>query len=200
MLFRSVDQKKIKDYEDLSEGNEFHIIVTFWRNQGLDIDKCDIMQELKLSKSVTESYTSLNEDNKVVEYKSVEELLEAFYKVRYEYYQKRIDYQIKKITDTLILNASKYTFIKGIIDGTIVINNKSDDAIYSQLDKIDAIKRVDDSYSYLLNIPCSQLTKEKYQKLKDQIKEDKAKLQEAKKMTVENLWNHDLDELLKVLK
>ena len=78
--------------------------------------------------------------------------------------------------------------------------DKSDDAIYSQLDKIDAIKRVDDSYSYLLNIPCSQLTKEKYQKLKEQIKEDKTKLQEAKKMTVEELWNHDLDELLKVLK
>ena len=103
-------------------------------------------------------------------------------------------------TDTLILNASKYTFIKGIIDGTIVINNKSDDAIYSQLDKINTIKRVDDSYSYLLNIPCSQLTKEKYQKLKEQIKEDKTKLQEAKKITVEELWNHDLDELLKVLK
>lgn len=199
-LDKLVEQKKIKDYEDLSEGNDFHIIVTFWRNQGLDIDKCDIIQELKLSKSVTESYTSLNEDNKVVEYKNVEELLEAFYKVRYEYYQKRIDYQIKRITDTLILNASKYTFIKGIIDGTIVINNKSDDAIYSQLDKIDAIKRIDDSYSYLLNIPCSQLTKEKYQKLKEQIKEDKTKLQEAKKMTVEELWNHDLDELLKVLK
>ena len=127
-------------------------------------------------------------------------MLEAFYKVRYEYYQKRIDYQIKRITDTLILNASKYTFIKGIIDGTIVINNKSDDAIYSQLDKINTIKRVDDSYSYLLNIPCSQLTKEKYQKLKEQIKEDKTKLQEAKKITVEELWNHDLDELLKVLK
>jgi len=145
---------------------------------------------------IIQAFNEMND----AEYKSVEELLEAFYKVRYEYYQKRIDYQIKRITDSLILNASKYTFIKGIIDGAIVINNKSDDAIYSQLDKIDAIKRVDDSYSYLLNIPCSQLTKEKYQKLKEQIKEDKAKLQEAKKMTVEELWNHDLDELLKVLK
>ena len=200
VLDKLVEQKKIKDYEDLSEGNDFHIIVTFWRNQGLDIDKCDIIQELKLSKSVTESYTSLNEDNKVVEYKNVEELLEAFYKVRYEYYQKRIDYQIKKLTEALVINASKYTFIKGIIDGTIVINNKSDDVIYSQLDKIDAIKRVDDSYSYLLNIPCSQLTKEKYQKLKEQIKEDKVKLQEAKKVTVEELWNKDLDELLRMLK
>ncbi len=65
VLDKLVEQKKIKDYEDLSEGNDFHIIVTFWRNQGLDIDKCDIIQELKLSKSVTESYTSLNEDNKV---------------------------------------------------------------------------------------------------------------------------------------
>lgn len=200
VLDKLIDQKKIKDYEDLSEGNDFHIIVTFWRNQGLDIDKCDIMQELKLSKSITESYTSLNEDNKVVEYKSTEELLEAFYKVRYEYYQKRINYIIKNLTDALILNASKYTFIKGIIDGSIVINNKSDDAIYSQLDKIDTIKRINDSYSYLLNIPCSQLTKEKYQKLKEQIKEDKTKLQEAKKITVEELWNHDLDEILKNLK
>ena len=200
VLDKLIDQKKIKDYEDLSEGNEFHIIVTFWRNQGLDIGKCDIMQELKLSKSVTESYTSLNEDNKVVEYKSTEELLEAFYKVRYEYYQKRIAYQIKKITDTLILNASKYAFIKGIIDETIVINNKSDEAIIAQLDKIELIKKVNNSYDYLLNIPCSQLTKEKYQKLKEQLKEDKQKLQEAKKVTVEELWNHDLDEILKNLK
>lgn len=200
VLDKLVEQKKIKDYDDLSEGNDFHIIVTFWRNQGLDIDKCDIMQELKLTKSVTESYTSLDENNKIVEYKSIEELLEAFYNIRYKYYEKRIQSQIEKLTNQLLINASKYLFIKGIIDGDIVISNKSEEVIIKQLDSIDGIKKIDDSYNYLLNIPCSQLTKEKYMKLKEQIKEDKQKLQEAKKVTVENIWNKDLDELLKLIK
>ncbi len=200
VLDKLVEDKKIKDYEDLSDGNNFHINVIFWRNQGLDIDKCNIIQELKLVKSITENYTSLDENNKIAEYKSVEEILEAFYKVRLEFYQKRKLSQINKIKNQLILNASKLNFIKGIIDGTIIISNKSEEFIIKQLETNNNIKKINNNYNYLLNLTCSQLTKEKYNKLKEQVKNDKEQLKSINQIDIKDMWINDLDNLLKELK
>lgn len=199
VLDKLVDEKKIKSYEDLSESNEFKIIVTFYRNQGLDIDTCDIIKELKLVKSVTECYTSLNEDNKVIEYNSVQEILENYYKIRYEYYQKRKDLLIKKLTDKIVLEVSKYTFIKSVIDETIILKNKSVEQIEKQLNKIQYINKQNDSYDYLLNMPMSSITKEKYMKLKETIKNLKAELDTIKSLTIEDMWKTDLTELAKYI-
>lgn len=197
ILDKLVDEKKIKDYDDYSEANNYKIIVTFWRNQGLDIDTCDIIKELKLSKSVTECYTSLNEDNKVIEYKSVKDILENYFNVRYDYYVKRKELLMKKITDKILQDVSKYTFIKGVIDQEILINNKSAEQIEKQLTNIKNIIKINDSYDYLLNMPIYNITKERYLKLKESLKNLKTELKELKELTPESMWLSDLTTLNK---
>ena len=90
ILDKLVENKKIKDYEDKSESNQYNIEVIFFRNEknGFDIDKDDLYSALRLVKSVNESYCSLNEENKVVEYKDIEDILNNYFKVRYKYYEK----------------------------------------------------------------------------------------------------------------
>jgi DNA topoisomerase-2 len=197
ILDKLVETKKIKDYYDYSESNQYNIEVIFYRNEknGLDIDKDDLYKELRLVKSVNESYSSLNEENKVVEYKSIEDILNNYFKVRYKFYENRKENMINKLTNKILMEVSKYTFIKGVIDGDIVLNNKSEEQIIKKIEKIKNIIKVNDSYDYLLNMPLSSITKEKYEKLKESIKELNAQLNALKKETIEDMWKKDLEKL-----
>ena len=95
--------------------------------------------------------------------------------------------------------SSKYLFIKGVVDKTIIVSNKKKDDIIKQLEKIEKIQKVDGSYDYLLRIPIYQLTKEKIDELKEEIKNKKAEYDKVKNETIENMWLEDLKELKKVL-
>ena len=95
--------------------------------------------------------------------------------------------------------SSKYLFIKGVVDKSIIVSNKKKDDIIKQLEKIEKIQKVDGSYDYLLRIPIYQLTKEKIDELKEEIKNKKAEYDKVKNETIENMWLEDLKELKKVL-
>ena len=99
--------------------------------------------------------------------------------------------------DEIMLDASKYTWCKGIIDESIVIKNKKKDDIVKQLDRIDKIIEKDGSYNYLLNMPMSSITKEKMTELTEKIKALKDKIKELQKKTIEEMWLADLDEIEK---
>ena len=165
VLDQLVEDKKIKDYNDYSENGNFKFKVTFFRNQGLDLNNCDVISELKLYKTYTEIYTALNENNLVVEYVSPFEILENYYKIRYNFYIKRKEYLIKELESNIRLLASKYIFIKNVIDGELEIRNKSNEYIINKLNNIKNIIKYKNSYDYLLNMPMSSITKEKYIKL-----------------------------------
>ena len=194
--------KKIKDYHDFSENSEFKIEVTFWRNQdqGLSIDSKNLLTELKLVDPVTENYTSMDENNKVIEYKSIFEIIDSYYDVRLQYYDKRKKYLIKTLTNKILESYSKYLFIKGVIEKSIIISNKSDEDITKQLEKIDKIIKIDDSYNYLLNMPMKSITKVHYEKLKEAIKAMKDELINLKNKKIEDMWLDDLSELKVALK
>ena len=194
--------KKIKDYHDLSENSQFKIEVTFWRNQeqGLSVDSKNLLSELKLISPVTENYTSMDQNNKIVEYNSIFEILDSFYDIRLEYYNKRKKYLVKTLTSKILEMFSKYLFIKGVIDKSIIISNKDDESIIKQLEKVDKIIKINDSYDYLLNMPMKSITKTHYEKLKENIKSLKNELTELKNKKIEDIWLDDLNDLKNALK
>jgi DNA topoisomerase-2 len=104
---------------------------------------------------------------------------------------------MKKITDKILQDVSKYTFIKGVIDQEILINNKSAEQIEKQLINIKNIIKINDSYDYLLNMPIYNITKERYLKLKESLKNLKTELKELKELTPESMWLSDLTTLNK---
>lgn len=194
------DDKKIKEYKDYSENSKFRIEINFYRNQGLNANTPNLLSELKLVEPITENYTSMNDQNKVVEYKSIFEIIDEYYNVRLEYYQKRKDYLIKNLSNKILELYSKFLFIKGVIEKTIIISNKSDEEIIKQLEKVEKIIKLNNSYDYLLNMPMRSITKSNYEKLKETIKNLKNELIDLKKETIEDLWIKDLTELKASLK
>ena len=193
------EAKKIKEYQDLSENGKFKIEVTLFRNNGLTVDTPNLLTELKLVDSITENYTSLNENNKVIEFKSIYEVIDNYYNVRLKYYDIRKNNLIKELTKRILENYSKYLFIKGVIEKEIIISNKPDEDIIKQLEKIEKISKINDSYDYLLNMPMRSITKTQYEKLKNEIKSMKEELTKLKETSNIDMWKDDLKLLKKAL-
>lgn len=187
------DNKIILDWDDLSD-KEFKFIV---KMNPKDLDKLsedEILDKLKLVKKVTENLTCLNANNQIQEFQSAEEILDYYFKVKMEYVGKRKDYLVQELkTDLDILNA-KITFIKAILDKSLVIEKQPKDKIVKNLEKIITVK-VQDSYDYLLNMPLYSLTLEKIKALTETLKNSKLKLKETQEKTLENFWLEDLEEI-----
>jgi DNA topoisomerase-2 len=92
----------------------------------------------------------------------------------------------------MLYDASKYVFIKGVIDDSIVIHKKTNDEIESQLDSIDKIIKKDDSYEYLMSMPIKSMTDERVNKLKENIMKSKEEYKELMSETIQNIWYDEI--------
>jgi len=198
VLDKLEDEKQIKEYKDLSDDGKFKFKVKLSRlDQGIRADDADILEKLKLVTSVTENYTSFDENNKVVEYKTIYELLDHYYDIRLSYYQKRKEWMMADLARKIKESISKYVFINGVITNAIIIAKKEDEQIIKQLEKTEKIIKVNDSYDYLLSMPMRSMTKTHLDKLKEQIKNMKTELDGLRSITVEEMWQKDLNEFKK---
>jgi DNA topoisomerase-2 len=198
VLDNLVEKGTIEDYEDLSDPKtdkfEFTIKVkrVFFESNS-DVDSW--IKVFNLAKPLNEQLNCIDENNRIREFNNIKEILDAFIKIRLEYYQKRKDYLLKKYMEEIQLDVSKYVWCKGVIDETIHIKNKKKDDIVKQLEKTDKIIQKDGSYNYLLNMPMSSITKEKMSELTEKIKNLKELIKETQKQTIEQMWLSDLDEI-----
>ena len=188
------DKKIIRSYADKSNAKtdtfEFDVAMD---PKTLKKTDAEIITILKLSKSVTENFTVIDENNKVVVYNSPEEVIDHYIKLKLHFLQKRKDYLIQKTKDDLLILASKYLFIKNIVDENIKVNKVKKADIVTQLETYDKIITVDGTYDYLLAMKIYNLTEEKLNELLEQIKENKVKLQEIIDKPIENIWREEIN-------
>lgn len=189
------DDKKIVSYKDLSDDDVFKFEVTFLTKDLEALSENEILDRLKLIKKVSENYTVLDENNKIIEFNSAKEICDYYINFKLSYVQKRKEYLIEKCNSDLDILKSKIAFIKGVTQNEIIISKKKKDEIIKQLDKITEIIKVNDNYDYLLKLPLYSLTAEKILELEKQLKETKDSLKLLKETTAENLWTKDIEEL-----
>jgi DNA topoisomerase-2 len=196
ILQKLKDKDVIKGFTDKSDKEKFNFIISFTRQQlkKLDTDE-KLYDTLKLIKYETEIYNAVDEDNAVETFKSIGDIFDYYIKVKLKYTQNRKDYLLQKYADEIAVDNSKYYFIKGIVDGTIKVNNRKTDAIIKDLEKIDEILPLDSNYKYLLNMNIHSLTKEKLKQLKDSITAKKQLIKDLKKKKLEEIWLDDLNNL-----
>ena len=143
ILDKLEDDKKIITYDDFSDGN-FDFVVQFNRKYLDALSDNNVIELLKLSKKVSENYTVMSEENRVLSLDRVDEIMQRYIKVKKVYLQKRKDYLISSITQDIRILVSKYVFIKSIIDETLVITKRPTEDIIKDLDNINKIIKVDD--------------------------------------------------------
>lgn len=200
ILNKLEDDKVISDYNDKSEDNKFFFEIKVSR-EFLKKDDRWILEKLKLIKRVTENFTCIGENNEISEFNNEVELFNAFYNVRYQYYQKRKDHLIHKIKEELAYLGAKYFFIKFVLEEKIKVFKESKKSIEDQIlsrSEFDFSKF--NNLNFLLNMPIHSLSKETFDELKEQIQKKKDELKTTQETTIEETWLNELKELKGKLK
>lgn len=188
------DNKVIESYQDRSTGSTFTFNIKVTRKFS-ELNDEKIYEALKLIAKFTEFYNVMGPDNRILEFKTPEEVFYEYARIREEQYVKRKEYLIEKIKEDLKMYASKYLFVKNVVDGNIVVNNQKKDAIIKQIEPVKGIIEQDGSYDYLLRMPIYSLTEEKLKELHEKIVAEKQRLTEVEAMTVKDMWLADITSL-----
>lgn len=186
------DKKVIQSYRDKSEDEKFLFEVTIPSKDLKSWNDEQLLEKLKLVKKVTENFTVVDENNKIVVYQSAKEVLEHYITIKLAYLQKRKNNMIDQLESDIRFDFSKYLFIKMIVDDELVINKRKKADIEKDLDKVGEIIKRDNSYDYLLNMSIQSLTEERMKKLQADIKTAKATLDTLVKKSVEQIWTEEL--------
>lgn len=186
------DKGVIQGYKDKSEDDKFLFEVQVPSKSLKEWDDEELLNNLKLIKKVTENYTVLDENNKIGVCESVEEILMKYITVKLECTDKRKEHIKAKLEEEIRFDYSKYIFIKMIVDGTLKIAKRKKDDIVKNLKEVEHIIPRDDSYDYLFNLNLLNLTEERMQKLEEDIKLSKTKLDILIKKSAQDLWGEEL--------
>jgi DNA gyrase/topoisomerase IV subunit A len=198
ILDELVENKSISSYDDNCKDN-INYTIKMSRSDLSSLTESDLIKLLKLEESETEIYTTLDESGKLKIFESVSEIIKYFVDFRLSFYQKRKDFLIDKTSKELKVLQMRGKFIKLILDGKIIINNKSKVDIIQKIEE-NNIDKIDGDYDYLLRMPIHSLTKETFEKLKEEFTQKKSELESTKLLDPKNMYLEDLKELKKSFK
>lgn len=195
ILDKLVDNKDIVSYDDNCKDN-IDYTIKFQRSVLEKLDDTALIKLLKLEESSTEIFTSLDEKGKLKIFETAEEIIEYFTNFRLTYYIKRKEYLLDKLNRELKILSNRGRFIKAILDEKIKINNVAKSEIIESIKSL-GLDLVDDSYDYLLRMPIYSLTKELFEKLKEDFTKKKQEIKELEETDPKNMYLEDLQELKK---
>ncbi len=203
MLENYLDTKSwLKNYESFYSDVKVDFVLHFTNQNVLDeliqIDSngfSKIENELKLVSSKGLSISNMylfNHKGQITKYNNIQSILEDFFHVRMDYYQKRKDFQMAKLQEDIKYLAAKVKFIKQVIENVIIINNRSKTNIVEQLEKEDYPLK-DNSFDYLTNMPIYNLSLERKLNLEADLNDNQQKLDTIIKQNCTDMWKTDLD-------
>jgi len=187
----------LKDYKSDCTDYKVKFTVMFLDSGYLDklVKESRIEKEMRLLQNINISNMHLFDENGTVKkYKSPNEIILYFYKLRLHYYQLRKDNLVRDLQLQLEILSSKVRFILEIINGKLVIFKKKKKDIEELLAERKYPKLVDNSFNYLTSMPIYTFSYEKILELK-RLREDKAiELETLSNKTNKDLWVDDLVE------
>jgi DNA topoisomerase-2 len=207
----------IKDYRENNTDTQVDITVEFVGGKLADVSSGNsnngvhpIEKLLKLTKTVSTSNMYLfDSECKLKKYTTVEAIIDEYYVVRKQMYQKRKEFQIVEIEKELLILSNRARYLTETLDGKVDLRKKTKDEITSILEKrkFDKIKSVNGSkgnegsensdYEYLVKMRMDSVSKENVERIlkeRDQMTQQLADLREK---TVERIWLEELAELEK---
>lgn len=179
--------------------------------------KLGLYGKFKLTSSFTTSNMNLFDANsRITKYTSPEEILDAFYEIRLEFYSKRKAMLLKNLRHEQLILSNKARFVEEVCKGSLVVSNRKRADILADLhrrgyDVIEKSKksREDDEdmesfddetndaklakgYDYLLGMKIWNLTMEKVLQLRQELDEKIKAVDELDKRSITDIWVEDL--------
>jgi DNA gyrase/topoisomerase IV subunit B len=194
-VVKAKDSKTFLGYTDNSTDTKVYFELEF--EEGYLETVNDIDKLFHLCKKYSIGNMHLFDSNGVIKkYSSPLEIMDEYFYVRLEYYQKRRKFQLGILKDELALISYKVKFLLLVIDKKLIINNKKKIDLEKELEELEFPKlSKNESYDYLLNMPIYNLTKEKVEHLKEQEQDKEAEYKSLKKLKSSDIWLSELDHL-----
>lgn len=186
------ERKVISSFKDLSEpkNSKFEFVITA-RRDFVNLEDDVLLKKLKLVSRLTENFTCMDENNIIREFNNEIEILEAFIKIRLEYYQKRKDNLINKLNNDRQLADEKYKFVKQIMNGALEVFKRKKVDIINDLKAFSYVE-IDGSYNHLLNMPIHSFSQDTLDELATKVETYRKELIRIEKMAPADFWEEDL--------
>jgi DNA topoisomerase-2 len=200
----------VKDYNDMSTDTNVDITLTMMPNiiatyRDKVVEHGCTMLEKCLGLYTTQSTTNMNmfdANEKLKKYNTPEEIVDDYYPVRIEYYQKRKAYLVDALRKELLVLSNRARYISEILDDTIDLRRKTTTMMVQILkDRNYDMQQGDDcdscstGYKYLLKLPMDSVSEENVEKLRTEKEKKEKELAHLESKTTQNLWQDDLVEL-----
>lgn len=205
------DKKKkpscgIKDYTDMSTDTSVDITVTFAGGiiPKLVAEECDngcngLEKLLKLytTRSTTNIH-AFDENEKLVKFDNVCQLIDHYMKVRHTFYVKRKAHQLIALEREANILSNKARFIGELLDDTLDLRKKKTIVVSAILKErgYDAVDE-DGDYKYLVRLPMDSVTEENVEKIMAEKEKKLIELNTLKTTSEKQLWLNELDVLKK---
>lgn len=140
-------------------------------------------------------------NNMIKKYNSPIDIINEFYPIRLEYYNKRRKHYLEVYANQFKQLNNKRKFIELVLAGKIIINNRKKDDVIAQIKqyKLYSISEENNNfqgYGYLIKLPLYSLTKEKVDELKGECMKKKKEFDTLKNKSHKQLWIDDLDKFV----
>ena len=195
----------IKDYNDMCTDTKIDFEITLNDSINESVEENNLYNQfeknMKLYSTLSTNNMHLfNESEKLTKYHNEKEIIDNYFPIRLEYYQKRKNYQVITLEKELQLLSNKAAYITENLKGTIDLRNKKKSSIIDMLmeKEYDAIDD-DNEYKYLLKMPMDSVSDENVNKIIQEKKNKELELEKLKAMSIESIWLNELDELKKQL-
>jgi hypothetical protein len=207
----------------------FTIQATKERIDSFEKEKDGLYGKFKLTGSVaTTNMNMFNEDGTMVKYDTPESILNSFYGIRMEYYEKRKELLLEKLRREQTMLSNKARFVEEVCTGELVVSNRKRADILAELQKrgyvlleketkakstnhddddsedSDVEETASDAdlargYEYLLGMKIWSLTFEKAEQLRAQLAEKTEDVAELEATAPSQIWLNDLDAIEEAL-
>jgi DNA topoisomerase-2 len=193
----------VKDFVDMSTDINVDFEVTFYpgilskllsEEHEYNINGLEKYLKLYTSQCTTNMHL-FNEKEQLNKYDTVYEIVDSYYAIRYDYYDKRKKYIIEKLERELKVLSAKARFIQYNLDDKIDLRKKSKDAIYKIMEQFKFELGETNDYNYLVKMPMDSVCKENVEKLLNDHEVKKNELETICASTLENMWLKELDAL-----
>ena len=188
-----LEQKKIKSMRNYSKPDIVHFEITELPDYELTLDSLKLKTHINLTNMVL-----FDREGRIHRFETIDDIVEYFCPIRYEFYQKRKTNQLECMRDSLVWLTNRHRFLEEIASDTLVIHKRPEqDIIKDLIQRKYKSKASDESekpnYDYLLNMNIRSMSQDNIDKLAKEIAKLKHDISVLEKTDESTLWIKDLD-------
>ncbi|KAK0272289.1 DNA topoisomerase 2 [Friedmanniomyces endolithicus] len=127
----------IKDYTEYNTPEKVHFIIKMEEKNMMDDDIGKLAELFKLSKpQATSNLVAFDHQGRIHKYATPLDIMEEFYQVRLQMYQKRKQHMLQEMERELQRLTNQARFVKMIIDGQLTVSKKKKAVLVAELQRL----------------------------------------------------------------